>query len=65
MNNLFGKCLYFLEITIFIILGNEKVFKEIEKIFRKKEAIEETQEEFDKKDIEKFNTCFECKYFNK
>jgi len=30
------------------------MFKEIEKIFRKKEAIEE-----------KSNTCFECKYFNK
>jgi hypothetical protein len=64
MNNLLKKYLYFLELTIFIILGNEKMFKEIEKIFRKKEAMEEKlKEEFNKKDIEKFNTCFECKYF--
>jgi hypothetical protein len=50
---------------ILIILGNEKMFKEIGKIFRRKsfKEKEETQEEFNKKDIEKFNTCFECKYF--
>jgi hypothetical protein len=39
------------------------MFKET-KNFRKKETIEEKlKEEFNKKDIKKFNNCFECKYF--
>jgi hypothetical protein len=41
------------------------MLKTIRNIFRRKSFKEkgETQEEFNKKDIEKFNNCFECKYF--
>jgi hypothetical protein len=55
------KYLYFLELTIFIILENVQRNK---KILEKKETIKEKlKEEFNKKDIKKFNNCFECKYF--
>jgi hypothetical protein len=41
------------------------MLKTIRSIFRRKsfKEKEETQEEFNKKDIKKSNTCFECKYF--